>query len=1160
MNLEWLEAVKDFGLLGILPSAFWNLLPDTLIGKLSVEMLNQINDFAGLDVNFLNSLALGVPSQISALQISKLQDNTIISQLNYNWDETFLKVLSVVIYGVAADQSLIEVSVGDVVRIEMQLSGSVSLKDALEIPYLNLSNGQRAYYIEGAGTDVLTFEYVVGGWQNRDNVSVLSWGNADLKFMNDKGNDISLGLTTLLLTDAHVAVTGTNTIQALTELVVHGADKGINANELNAGVSVDVYLVGINVSVGDQIEILLDGNSINVLDDTDEIAHVKKILTQADIHTGSVTLLIPKGAGDSEISGLGDQGYKVLSAKIEHNGNVVAAGGNVGVYVDGVRPQLLYVEADFVGGLNLTHRSVSYTYTFDQSLSSLTVNDFTIENGVVNTVRVLNNVCVVDVTANLDVDGKLKLTLLENKVVDASDNKNQASVVEQFVVTKRIEDLGSRLNFLDTNTLFDVQKKQFGVSVRFSLTGLDVHVDDQVEILLNGKSLGNPVLTSIKEVDIDKGYIDVLIPEYSGWGEDGVKNLSSRIIDFTGNVSDASSPLSLTMNAQDFGFSNSNVLWAPALSGELTQEKINAGIDVMVDIANINLQLGEHIELMVNGDFEHRVSKVIDETDMNNQFAIIRVSKGSGLSVSGTTHIVARVVNSQSIAGGFGGNLIPSVTDITNWIAKINVLSNSIFNNVDIHFVQSIPPNLLSDAWLAKLANRWLSNTSEFVLAKDQFENLTGSQILEFLRVLHEDQNKGIILLCAFVNLLETSRIDVNIKSFLNALTDEQKDYLDDDVLNMISIHGRSAGFFSNLLFRPFATRTIGFELQTPEQLNVDINRRLDEIEVYLGTVGILGRERVNAEVQPFLEYLNQLNNHTLYPAMLRPNTLVHLINVFQQGITRMGDATGFADIAIYLGYLIRRVNLNIDDRKLVFEALSRLPAHWLARILEPIVATLTQAELGNLLQPWLNNTGLDLPTDLLNQLTDMQLEQLANQGFARILSRYIERAPVGVIVRYLVAGNNLREIALARVRTIGEPDLRMMIEQINDLPVHGDITQGAEQQIYLEIFNHLAPQLMSMRVIRNTLLRLMGAGNNNRINVDVLRIIPVIQLDIFLREDAPYLLELIGENIRLRAGEGDFALVLTAAQWGVLSEPTIDMIFATWLDMGRHIPIEVIN
>lgn len=1158
ISMEWLTSMNVLGLLPSLLNTFWNQLPDAMIEQLSAVMVNQITDFSGLSVHFLNTLAFGVANDIDASKVSQLSNATLIAQLNANWDEVFVKANTLTMYGMTSDQSLIEVTSGNVVRIELNISGIVNLEDAKNMPYLRLSNGEKAYYVSGTGTDVLVFGYVVGGNQNTDNLSVLGWGDSSQTFVNGNGNHIAVNLTSQLLSTAHVSVANTQAIKAISTLTIAQAANGINVAELAAGVNVQVFLTGTNAAVGDKIEILVDGESINNLDANNTIVHVTKILSQADITAGIVNLTIPKGTSSDEgMAGLGNAGHMVLSATITRGTQLLASGGNVGVYVDGVRPQLLAVESDYTGSFNLAKRSAIYTYVFDQVLPSLTLNDFTIENGVINSVSIVNNTCIVQVTANLNIDGKLRLTLLENKIGDDVGNNNLSNVVEQFVVTKPIASVGDRLSLVDTNTEITLAAKHAGVSVRFSLTGLGVHVQDKVEILLNENSWGNPIILSITQQDIDRGYVQTSVGENAGWGADGVKKLSARLTDFAGNVSDISTEVLLTMSAGDFGFAINKTLFAPALANTLTQEQLDAGIGVMVDLSGVDIHVGEHILLMVNGDINHAVSKVVTQTDLNNHFVMVTVDKASGL-LSSANHMVARVVNSANVVGGFGGSLISTVPDTFNLLSKINLLSTTEFVNIDINFIYGISVNSLDDNFLTKLANRWLNKISEFVFSKVQFDHLNGAQILKFLQVLKQN-DQGALLLGVFVNILNTSRLDVNLKSFLNNLSDLDKQYISQDVLDFISSNSsRRTGFLSNLIFRPFATTTN--LLQTPQQLNEQVNRNLDEVDAYLSSIQFVSPEHVNAQVQIFVEYLNTLVNHDVYPMMLSADTIIRIVDVFQRGIAAMGNNSGFADLPVYLAHLLIRVPIQGDARARLFATLSRLPANWIGVVLRPMAPSLSTNDLVNLLSTRVADVSLDLPTDFLHMLSDVQLELLINRdGFNRIFSRLLERAPVGVILRYLIAGNALSDAALVRVASLGLPDLKLIIAQLDGLVGSGDVHRVDSWRIYLNIFHHLSPQMMSERTLRVDLLRRMG-DLYRRINVDVLRLIPPMQIGAFLTENASLLLRIIGEEIRSRRGQGDFALVLTAEQWGALLPATIDGIFGLWLSVGEVIPVAILD
>jgi len=79
-------------------------------------------------------------------------------------------------------------------------------------------------------------------------------------------------------------------------------------------------------------------------------------------------------------------------------------------------------------------------------------------------------------------------------------------------------------------------EKTLGVSVIVDLMGTNAVVGDKVEILLGGVSFSTPVLHTLSGSDITGLSASVFIDSTSGWGADGVKTLSARIIDVAGNT------------------------------------------------------------------------------------------------------------------------------------------------------------------------------------------------------------------------------------------------------------------------------------------------------------------------------------------------------------------------------------------------------------------------------------------------------------------------------------------------------------------------------------------------------------------------------------------------------------------------------------------------
>ena len=137
--------------------------------------------------------------------------------------------------------------------------------------------------------------------------------------------------------------------------------------------------------------------------------------------------------------------------------------------------------------------------------------------------------------------------------VETDSVGNPSSPTSDFTVISDTTAPGKPTNAVSvaaaSDGIISASEKSAGVSVSVDLDNTSAVAGETIELLLNGSSFTSPVISVLESTDVDNGSVSITINSGSGWGSDGTKGLSARVIDAVGNVGTASTELSVALEA-----------------------------------------------------------------------------------------------------------------------------------------------------------------------------------------------------------------------------------------------------------------------------------------------------------------------------------------------------------------------------------------------------------------------------------------------------------------------------------------------------------------------------------------------------------------------------------------------------------------------------------
>ena len=454
------------------------------------------------------------------------------------------------------------------------------------------------------------------------------------------------------------SVTGIGLGAPLNAITVAAAADGISAAEVKAGIAVIVDLKGTNAVANNVLELLLDRNSFSV--------PVTKILTDADIKAGKVSLLVP---GNSV---WGNDGSKLLNVFVrDTNGVQGLPGGDLNVVLNQLPPGTPTNPISIAvasNGINASEKSAGVVVKVDLAGTQAFAGDkIEVLNGgqvfspsaqtVVTDADVKAGYVMVTISgaANWGADGDKTLAA---RVTDISGNVG--GVGGALVVT-----LDATIPNALSNPLvmpaavggLNPSEKAANIDVVVNLTGTNTQVGDSVELLIDGKPFTNTTLHILTATEIaNKSATVSIAPNDAGWGNtDGDRIISARFYDVAGNVSMASGNLKVTIDSVAPNSQNSSLTVAAALNG-ISAAEIAAGVDVVVNLTGTNAVVGDTVTLLVDGaNFSPIVKTVLKASEVTANSTTIKIPGGAVWGLDGSKTLTATVTDSagnQGLAGG----------------------------------------------------------------------------------------------------------------------------------------------------------------------------------------------------------------------------------------------------------------------------------------------------------------------------------------------------------------------------------------------------------------------------------------------------------------------------------------------------------------------------
>jgi hypothetical protein len=313
---------------------------------------------------------------------------------------------------------------------------------------------------------------------------------------------------------------------------------GVTAAEKAAGVGVDVNLAGTNAAAGDTVEILLGGLAFST-----PVTHV---LTAPEVAAQSATVTI---AGNS---GWGLDGNKTLTARLtDVSGNVGGAGGSttislldstppntpifplgVAVATNGINAAEKLAGVDVVGTLSGTLALAGDTATLFIDAGGFAIPVTHLLTAPEITAGIFS--FIVPSNAGWGADGS---HILSMTITDAAGNTslpggNLTVILDTTAPTAPT----NAIVVAAAGNGINLAEKSAGVATTVDLTGSNAVAGDKIEILLSSASFPIPVYHVLSGAEISAGSANVTIDTNAGWGADGVKNLSARVVDIAGNL------------------------------------------------------------------------------------------------------------------------------------------------------------------------------------------------------------------------------------------------------------------------------------------------------------------------------------------------------------------------------------------------------------------------------------------------------------------------------------------------------------------------------------------------------------------------------------------------------------------------------------------------
>lgn len=204
-------------------------------------------------------------------------------------------------------------------------------------------------------------------------------------------------------------------------------------------------------------------------------------------------------------------------------------------------------------------------------------------------------------------------------------------------------------------------EKAAGIEVIVDLRDTMAGVGDKLEILLDGQVFSPESSFILTDAVVQAGRVSLTISGKATWGSDGEKNIVARLTDVAGNVGVTGGNVVVTLDATPpKAFPLANALVIPLAAGGLGPSERLANIPVQVDLKGGNFQVGDTLELLIDGKrFAISTQHLITSSELDASIATLNISGGDFAwgSVDGERLLTVRVIDSAGNLGVAGGNL-----------------------------------------------------------------------------------------------------------------------------------------------------------------------------------------------------------------------------------------------------------------------------------------------------------------------------------------------------------------------------------------------------------------------------------------------------------------------------------------------------------------------
>lgn len=517
-------------------------------------------------------------------------------------------------------------------------------------------------------SQVLSVTDIANGTINLMIPSAAGWGSDGTKNISARVVDVSgnLGAAGAALSVVLDSTAPAGPVSVLT--IPANAGGGITTAERTAGIAVQVNLTGTTAVAGDIVEILVGGLPFSV--------PVTRALSAAEVAAKSVTLTI--GSND----GWGADGNKILTARfVDSAGNQGTATGTATVVLDGTAPNAVasaITVAAAANGINATEKAANVAVSVSLAGTGAIAGDILeLQIGGVAfatpVTQVLTGAQITAGTVNLTIPstagwGSDGTKLLTATITDALNNVSAAGGHLSVVLDTTIP--GTPTNAIviaAASNGVNASEKTAGVNVLVDLAGSSAVAGDKIEVLLAASPFGTPVQWTLTVTDIANGFANVLIPSSAGWGPDGIKLISVRIVDVAENPGTATSALSISLDTTSPSSTPTPLTVAANSSGGgISAAEKSAGVAVVVDLTGTGLAAGDSVELLLGGSaFTTPVKKVLTAGEISGNSATVTIPSNAGWGADGSKTLTARFIDVAGNTGSAAGSVTVTMLDTT---------------------------------------------------------------------------------------------------------------------------------------------------------------------------------------------------------------------------------------------------------------------------------------------------------------------------------------------------------------------------------------------------------------------------------------------------------------------------------------------------------------